>query len=111
MADIKENEMPIASAQYLRGIGYDGSSVNVKNIMTTIDRQTIEIDCNEMRSEERFSAYRWKNAPTVTNIGILEIFRYSNDWFVQKFYLIGADAAVYIRCWYNGNTWSNWRRI
>lgn len=110
MADLKENQMSIGSAEYLRGINYDGTSIRVKNIMNTISLQGTTVDCNEKTTEGRYSAYNWKNSP-YNNIGVLEVFKYSNDWIIQKMYGIFQAPTIYIRCFYNGNTWSDWKKI
>lgn len=110
MADIRENEMGVGSATYLRGVASNGDSVLVNNIMNTINLQAKTVDCNEMKKEGRYSAYMWENTP-YNNIGVLEVIQYSNDWIVQKFYGIGADSVVYIRCWFSGKGWGDWRRI
>ena len=110
MADLKESEMTIGSAQYLRGISGNGSSVRVDNIMNTLSRQSVTVDCNEMTDEGRYSANKWKNSP-YNSIGVLEVLRYSPDWIVQKMYGITASSPIYIRNFYNGNTWSSWRQI
>ena len=112
MADLKENQMNIASASYLRGIGYDGTSVRVKNIMDTYNKVGTTVDCNEMKEEGRYASNLWSNAPT-TNIAILEVICYSNDWIAQKFYVIPSNGAlsIYVRSFYNGNTWSAWKKL
>ena len=108
--DIRENQMAVGSAQYLRGISGNGSSVRVNNIMNTLNKQSVTVDCNEMTDEGRYSANKWENSP-YNSIGVLEVLRYSPDWIVQKFYVIWGDPEVYIRCWFSGNTWGTWRRI
>ena len=112
MADLKENQMSIGAAEYLRGIHYNGSSIIVKNIMNTISKVGTTVDCNEMKEEGRWASNIWVNGPT-TNIAILEVISYSNDWIVQKFYVIPAGGAVsiYVRSFYNGNTWSAWKKL
>lgn len=112
MADLKENQMSIESADYLRGINYNGTSVRVKNIMNTIGKIGTTVDCNEMKEEGRWASNIWANAPTI-NIAILEIIRYSNDWMVQRFNVIptSGQLSVYVRCFYNGTTWSAWKKI
>lgn len=112
MADIKEKDMPIERASYIRGINYIGNSVIAENIMNTINRIGTTVDCNEMKEEGRYSSNLWANAPT-TNIAILEIISYSNDWIVQKFYVIPSNGAlsIYVRSFYNGTTWYAWKKL
>ena len=110
MADVKENQLTVKSAQYLRGIYVDGSSVLVRNIQDTIANTIITIDCNEKKEEGRYAANKWLNSP-YNNIGVLEVFRYSPDWIVQKMYGINVNSPVFIRCFYDGNTWTSWRQI
>ena len=112
MADLKEKDMPIGSASYLRGVNYIGTSVRAKNIMNTISKVGTTVDCNEMKEEGRWASNLWANAPT-TNIAILEVIRYSNDWIAQKFYVIPSNGAlsIYVRSFYNGNTWFAWKKI
>ena len=110
MADLKEKDMPIGSASYLRGVNYIGTSVRVKNIMNTISLQTTTVDCNEIKTEGRYSAYKWENSP-YSSIGILEVICYSGDWIVQKMYGISSASPMYIRCFHDGKTWSAWRKI
>ena len=110
MADLKENQMSIESAEYLRGINYNGTSVRVKNIMNTISLQTTTVDCNKMKTEGRYSAYQWKNS-IYNNIGVLEVICYSKDWIVQKMYGITTVPSIYIRCFHDGNTWSDWKKL
>lgn len=112
MADIKEKDMPIEGASYLRGINYLGNSIRVKNKMDTFSKVGTTVDCNEMKEEGRYSSNLWSNAPT-TNIAILEVISYSNDWIVQKFYVIPQDGTlpIYVRSFYNGNTWSAWKKL
>lgn len=109
--DTQENAMAIDNgALYLRGILANGNSVRVDNIMKTISRISQTVDCNEMKDEGRFAAYTWMNAP-YSGIAILEVLWYSWDWIVQKIYYMEAASPVYVRSWYNGNTWSEWRKI
>ena len=112
MADLKEKDMPIGSASYLRGVNHIGTSVRAKNIMNTISKVGTTVDCNEMKEEGRWASNIWANAPT-TNIAILEVICYSNDWIAQKFYVIPSNGAlsIYVRSFYNGNTWSAWKKI
>ena len=112
MADIKEKDMPIEIASYIRGINYIGNSVRAKNIMNTFSRVGTTVDCNEMKEEGRYASNLWSNAPT-TNIAILEVICYSNDWIAQKFYVIPSNGAlsIYVRSFYNGNTWSAWKKL
>lgn len=112
MADLKENQMDIVYADYLRGVTYNGTSVRVKNIQNTQDRVGTTVDCNEMKEEGRYSSNLWENAPMST-IAILEVIRYSNDWIVQKFYAIPTNGTlpIYVRSFYNGNTWSAWKKL
>ena len=112
MADLKEKDMPIGSASYLRGVNYNGTSVRAKNIMNTISKVGTTVDCNEMKEEGRWASNLWANAPT-TNIAILEVIFYTGDWIVQRFNVIPASGqlTVYVRCFYNGTTWSAWKKI
>ena len=112
MADIKEKDMPIERASYIRGINYIGNSIRVKNLMNTFSKVGTTVDCNEMKEEGRYASNLWSNAPT-TNIAILEVICYSNDWIVQKFYVIPQNGAlsIYVRSFYNGTTWSAWKKL
>ena len=112
MADIKEKDMPIERASYIRGINHIGNSVRVKNIMNTFNRIGTTVDCNEMKEEGRYASNLWSNAPT-TNIAILEVICYSNDWIAQKFYVIPSNGvlSIYVRSFYSGNTWSAWKKL
>ena len=110
MADIRENEMGVGSATYLRGVAFNGDSVLVNNIMNTINLQAETVDCNEMKKEGRCSAYKWENSP-YNSYAVLEVIQYSNDWIIQKIYAIGANSEVFIRSWYSGKSWSEWRQI
>lgn len=110
MADVKENQMKKKIAENLRCLDSAGNSGIVRNIQNTISLQTTTVDCNEMKDEGRYSAYKWKNSP-YPSIGILEVFCYSNDWIVQKMYGIESESSMYIRSFYNGNTWSDWKKI
>lgn len=111
MADLKENDMTtVRDAEYLRCLDYAGNSGIVKNIQNTIGKIGSTVDCNEMKTEGRYATSTWKNSP-YSNIGILEVIKYSNDWIVQKMYGINSTSPIYIRCFYNGTTWSTWRQI
>lgn len=109
--DVHENEMTVNNkAPYLRGVDSAGNSVRVDNKMFTINKQAVTVDCNEMKIDGRYSAYHWKNSP-YNNIAVLEVIQYSNDWIIQKIYAIGANSEVFIRSWYSGKSWSEWRQI
>lgn len=112
MADLKENDMTVRNAEYLRCLDYAGNSGIVKNIQNTIGKIGTTVDCNEMKEEGRCSSNLWKNAPMST-IAILEVIRYSGDWIVQKFYVIPTNGTlpIYVRSFYNGNTWSAWKKL
>lgn len=52
------------------------------------------------------------NAPAQA-IGILEVIPYSADWVVQRFTKINSldVGEEYVRHFYNGSTWSDWKTI
>lgn len=49
------------------------------------------------------------NAP-VQDISLMIVYRYSNDWVVQRFYNPKNTGAINVweRCKYSGTTWSSW---
>ena len=112
MADVRENQMAVGSAQYLRGISSNGSSVRVDNIMNTISKiSTTEIlNCDDFISEGRYSGFKWSNCP-YTDIAVLEVIKYSEDWILQKLYAITSDTRIYVRCFTSGRQWGNWKQV
>lgn len=61
---------------------------------------------------ERSGVYGLYNSPKapVTNIGTLEVMRYSWDWVVQRYTEI-STGRVWERVFYSGTTWSEWFHI
>lgn len=54
-----------------------------------------------------YGVYNCTQTPT-TDIGVLEVLCYSNDWVIQRFTNIGSTSNMWTRCYYNGTTWSSW---
>ena len=70
-------------------------------------------DINSMhdwRDAGVYGIYDCLQAPS-TSIGVLEILPYTTDWCIQRYTTISATSATYERCWWGGNTWTEWQRI
>lgn len=71
-----------------------------------------KVNLNEYKNPGVFGVYNATNAPT-TDIAVLEVIKYSEDWIAQRFNIISHEqyTRTYERCWHNGTTWSSWQQI
>lgn len=71
-----------------------------------------KVNLNEYKNPGVFGVYNATNAPT-TDIAVLEVIKYSEDWIAQRFNIISHEqyARTYERCWYSGTSWSSWQQI
>lgn len=116
--DIEMNDFaPVTDADYLYGEAADGSqcklgkanlSIALKPYLGKIYISNI-IDCNTLKTENTYAGYRWSNSP-VSNISILEVIPYANDWILQRFTCISSNE-IWTRTFINGTTWTSWKKV
>ena len=114
--DIKENELGKSSAhefKYVRGLDAGGNSkiMLVDDFFNRVYGQNV--DCNEYKETAQVSATKWENAPAAGVVAILTVIPYLNslDWVIQEFTALSGNPRKWIRCWYGGSAWSDWREL
>ena len=68
------------------------------------------VNCNTLKENQVIAAYQWENAP-VGGIAILEVFRYSGDWVIQRFTVIESSTIIWVRSFHNADTWGAWEIV
>ena len=92
--------------------GDSQGKVHKSNILSAIilGNKSEPYDCNEIKSGCIICSSKWNNAP-VNTIAILETIIYSEDWLIQRFSVPGSTLRLFIRSFYNGSTWSDWKSV
>lgn len=69
-------------------------------------------DLNTLIKDGMWLGYQWLNIP-YSDIAVVDVKSYSNDWLVQMFYPIDNrdNARIFIRKYYNGQKWGVWSEI
>lgn len=67
-------------------------------------------DLNDLKTTQMTGVLNGVNAPSV-GIGALSVISYSNDWVAQVYHYPGEDDKYWIRSFYNGKAWSQWKSI
>ena len=65
------------------------------------------VDLKTLKRTGFYPVYGPVGAPSGT-VGFLEVFTYTVDWVVQRYYDIGEPTLSWRRNFYNGDTWSPW---
>ena len=112
--DIAMNQFPTWSSMdyvYVER-GDSQGKVHKSNILSAIilGNKSEPYDCNEIKSGCIICSSKWTNAP-VNTIAILETIIYSEDWLIQRFSVPGSTLRLFIRSFYNGSTWSDWKSV
>lgn len=68
-------------------------------------------DFNTIKTAGFYFGYTGMTNAAVQSISVLEVIVYSNDWVLQRQTVINANPITYVRCFYNGNTWSAWYKM
>ena len=112
------NSFPVVTgAEYVYVEDVNGNQVKIsKAYLAIILRPYLSIvynsgiiDCDTLKVEKTHAGYRWVNSPT-SNIAILEVLPYSNDWVVQRFINISTNE-FWMRTFISGATWTAWKKI
>lgn len=91
--------------------GSQGKMLKTEFLNNFVERKMgITIDCNEIKGNGYIAAHLWKNGP-MSAIAILETIAYSDDWIIQRFSVPGTSIRMFVRSFYNGTTWSEWKSI
>lgn len=112
--DIAMNQFPIWSSMdyvYVER-GNSQGKVHKSNFLSALvlGNKNEPYDCNEIKSGCIICSSKWTNSP-VNTIAILETVSYSKDWLIQRFSVPGSTLRLYVRSFYNGSTWSDWKSV
>lgn len=112
--DIAMNQFPIWSSMdyvYVER-GNSQGKVHKSNFLSALvlGNKNEPYDCNEIKSGCIIGSSKWINA-LVNTIAILETIPYSEDWIIQRFSVPGSTLRLFIRSFYNGSTWSDWKSV
>lgn len=113
--DIPMNTFPQATdAKFLYGEDLSGNQLKIESnklLNIIVDGSfNATFDCNSFNFSSIIRGHIWVNAP-ISTIAILETIVYSKDWIIQRFSVPGENVRMFVRSFYNGNTWSNWRSV
>ncbi len=80
-------------------------TAEVRNAFPELTR--VDTDLKTVKLTGFYPVWMPVDSPSGT-IGFLEVFTYSADWVVQRYYDIAQPTLSWRRNFYNGDTWSPW---
>lgn len=96
------------------------NATNLNQVQTNVENAMVEQeylgnnpDINSLKNKSGiYGLYNCSQAPSNIGSGILEVLAYSSDWVLQRYTDVSNDLwKSWERTYYNGTTWSSWKRI
>ena len=94
----------------------NGAGLDAHRWKTYLSAQYLgnDVSPDDLREPNEYGMYGRMDLPSDgsgSTIGVLKVFRYSQDWYVQEWHLINSDNGMpWVRMWHSGNAWTAWTR-
>lgn len=73
--------------------------------------QQTGVDLNDIKGIGQYALYGNNANSPFTGIYVLEVIVYSGDWILQRITDISQSPRCYVRCFYSGTTWGDWKQV
>lgn len=83
---------------------------NDENYLSYHSQQT-GVDLNDFKGIGQYALYGNNANSPFTGICVLEVVVYSGDWILQRITDISQNPTCYVRCFYSGITWGDWKQV